>query len=148
MMMIFFFRSGVPDLCRDDQAIRRLNSPLPPKTPVTNMPTSSYLQTTPAYANPLNMQHQKKRNIFGQLEFDPIVDDVQYRKLSQNQINLAPHPPVGIPLNSNLIKTNPINDYLHSKKTNDMAVRSLRKDYSVNQKNPFAHVLHRSSSQR
>lgn len=150
-------RSAVPDLVADDQAVRRLNSPLPPRTPTSSFqtlhqntpiaPASAYLDTTPAYANQLQMQHSKKKNIYGRLEFDPIVDDVQYRKLSQNQSNVpAPHPPIGTPLNAHHIKPNPTNDYLHSLKSNDMAVRTLRKDkdYSVNQSNPFAKVLHHS----
>lgn len=116
-----------------------------------NTVTPSYLEKTAAYSNPLQMAHSNKKNIYGHLEFDPVVDDVQYRKLSQSQSNVpAPHPPVGIPINSATIKPNPINDYLHSKnlKSNDLAVRSLRKDkeYTVNQSNPFANVLHRSSS--
>ena len=150
-------RSAVPDLVADDQAVRRLNSPLPPRTPTSSFqalhqntpiaPASAYLDTTPAYANQLQMQHSKKKNIYGRLEFDPIVDDVQYRKLSQNQSHIsAPHPPIGTPLNAHHIKPNPTNDYLHSLKSNDMAVRTLRKDkdYSVNQSNPFAKVLHHS----
>lgn len=149
-------RSAVPDLVADDQAVRRLNSPLPPRTPTSSFqalhqntpiaPASTYLDTV-AYANPLQMQHSKKKNIYGHLEFDPIVDDVQYRKLSQNQSNIpAPHPPIGTPLNAHQIKPNPTNDYLHSSKSNDLAVRKLRKDkdYSVNQSNPFAKVLHHS----
>ena len=149
-------RSAIPDLVSDDQAVRRLNSPLPPKTPTSNtfqnLNAISYLEKTAAYANPLQMQRiEKKPNIYGQLECDPIVDDVQYRKFSQNQSQIpAPHPPIGIPLNSNLIKPNPTNDYIHSLKSNDLAVRSLRKDnekeYLVNKSNPFANVLHRCSS--
>lgn len=143
-------RSARPDLIGDDQAVRRLNPPTSKPTNLNSTVAPSYLQTTAAYANPPNLEHQKKRNVFGHLEFDPIVDDVQYRKMNKESTSnqLPPNPPHGIPLNANILsKANPINDYMHSAKTNDMAVRKLRKDYSVNQSNPFANVLHRSSSQ-